>query len=65
MYYLNDNGRQQANIDLYKKLGFHVYYSGSASTDEGRNNVYAMIASNEVSNVPAATWVSQFKFIDN
>ncbi len=62
---LSDNGRQLTNFTLYKKLGFHCFFSGSASGDEGRNAIYLFTASNEATNKPTLSALTQFKWIDN
>ncbi len=46
-------------------LDHHIFYSGTAPTDEGKGNCYLFIASNEATNDPIVSASSMFKFIDN
>lgn len=46
-------------------LDHHVFFTGSASTDEGKGHVYLMIASNETTNDPVVFADAMVKWIDN
>ncbi len=52
-------------LDFYKELDDHVYFSGTGATDEGRNHIYCFIASSEATNDPVVTASAQVRFIDN
>ncbi len=64
-YMLQDNGQQVRQVNIYRKLHGHTYYSGAAATDEGRNNYWLFTASNEATNVPLSSVRAVFKWIDN
>ncbi len=59
----NENTRKK--IQIYKKVNFHVNYSGTAATDEGKGCVYALQASSEASLDPIVTADVMIKYIDN
>ncbi len=65
LFTLQDNGTQSKRVSFYKTLNGHIYYSGTAATDEGRNAIYLLVATNEATNVPAVTVDAIFKYIDN
>ncbi len=46
-------------------LDHHIYYSGTAGSDEGKGNIYLMIASNEATNDPIVSILCQVVYIDN
>ncbi len=46
-------------------LDHHVFYTGSAATDEGKGHLYLFIASNEATNDPSVQAVAMVKWIDN
>ncbi len=65
IYLLSITGNQQAAYDIYVKLNSHMYFSGSAATDEGKGAIYLLFVSNEATNVPNTLGNSVLKFIDN
>ncbi len=60
----NDN-REMSNFDKYIKLDSHVFFTGTAATDEGKGHIYAFIASNTGSNFPVLNADAMVKWIDN
>ncbi len=46
-------------------LDHHVYFTGAATTDEGKGHLYLMIASSEVTNDPVVKGAVQVKWLDN
>ncbi len=62
---LSDTGIQSYQWSWYKELDHHVYFTGTAATDEGKGHIYLFSASNEATNVPINEMDSVVKFIDN
>ncbi len=56
---------EQATIDYTMSLDHHIFYSGTAATDEGKGNIYLFIGSNEATNDPVVAIDAMVKFIDN
>ncbi len=52
-------------FDIYSKAVWHMIFSGTASTDEGKGGLYLMIASNEATNDPVVSASTEIRFIDN
>ncbi len=48
-----------------QSLDHHVFYTGTAATDEGKGHLYLFIGSNEATNDPTVSAESRFHFIDN
>ncbi len=46
-------------------LDHHIYFTGSASTDEGKGHIYQFIGSNEATNDPIVAIDAMVKFLDN
>ncbi len=65
LIFLDDVGSIQRQIDWYSKTDFHVYFSGTGTTDEGKGAIYLFIASNEATNDPIVSVDCQIKWIDN
>ncbi len=59
----SDTPTKQLNWSM--SLDHHIYFTGTASTDEGKGHIYLMIASNEATNDPVVTMQSQVWFLDN
>lgn len=57
--------KSQAAINRYIKLNHHLMWTGTAATDEGKGHLWLFIGSNEATNDPVVTVLSQFKWIDN
>ncbi len=57
--------QEQAGFSFSMPLDHHIFYSGTASTDEGKGQLYLFIASNEATNDPAVGADAIVKFIDN
>ncbi len=57
--------KNSAQINWSTSLDHHIYYTGTASTDEGKGNCYLFIASSEATNDPEVAIDAMFKFIDN
>ena len=57
--------QSQVKVKHYSQQDFHVYYSGTAATDEGKGALYLFIASNEATNDPVVSVDCQIKWIDN
>lgn len=64
---LNENfdGQQTlVGFKFKKKLNFDVLFTGTAATNEGKNGIYFMSASDEATNVPAVTGDIMFRYSD-
>ncbi len=59
-----DGNTKVARLKFYKKLNFKITYSGTASTAEGKNSLWLLSGSNEVTNVPAVNADIVFKYTD-
>ncbi len=64
-WYLLEQEQSIKRINHYQKIGSHVVYTGTASTDEGKGNIYLMSASNESTNDPIVAVSTVVKYIDN
>ncbi len=62
---MSDSGSRRFTVDRYIKLNHHQYFSGTATTDEGKGAIYAFTASTEATNVPTVVIDCIYKFIDN
>ncbi len=58
-------GKEQAYFEYKMELDHHIFYTGTASTDEGKGNVYLFIASSEATNDPVISAACNIKFLDN
>ncbi len=56
---------EQVPVSWTSSLDHHIFYSGTASTDEGKGNLYLFISSSEATNDPSVTANAMVKFIDN
>ncbi len=64
---LNENFDGQATLASYKfskKLNFDIIYTGTAATNEGKNGLYFMSASDEATNTPGVTGDIMFRYSD-
>ncbi len=65
-YVLVDAIKQdQMSFNWSMSLDHHVFYTGTAATDEGKGNLYLFSASSEATNDPVVTIDAMIKFIDN
>lgn len=64
-YTLSNQGTKMLAVKVYKKLHKHVKYTGSASTDVYKNNIYMLLISDENANAPLVNWVSRLGYYDN
>ena len=65
-FYILDTAKQRmVGIRGYRKLNSHCYFSGSASTDEGKGSLWLLSASDEATNTPGLTMEAIVKWIDN
>lgn len=62
---LDDQDRRQVAIKWSSSLDHHIFYSGTAATDEGKGNLYLFVASSEATNDPVLSVDAMVKFIDN
>ncbi len=53
-----------ASFKFSKKLNFDILYTGTGNTDEGKNSLWFMSASDEATNVPGVTGDIVFKYSD-
>ncbi len=60
---LSSNFRK--NVQWSSSLDHHIFYSGTAGTDEGKGHLYLFIASNEATNDPVVAIRSMVKYLDN
>ncbi len=68
-HYLNmnegfDGQLTNLHFKFSKKLNFDILYTGTAATDEGKNQLWFMSGSNEASNVPNMKGDIVFKYSD-
>ncbi len=64
---LNENFDGQTTMvpfSYHKKLNHNILYTGAAVTDEGKNSLWFMSGSDEVSNTPALRGDIVFKYTD-
>ncbi len=64
---LNENFDGQLTtrgFKFFKKLNFPILYTGTASTDEGKNSIWFMSGSDEASSVPSVSGDILFHFSD-
>ncbi len=47
-----DGQREVKSFKMKKKLNFDIFYSGTTATDEGKNSLWLIQASDEATNVP-------------
>ncbi len=59
-----DNNISAKSIRFKKKLNFNIYFTGAATTDEGKNCLYLISGSDEGTNVPAVVGDTMFVFSD-
>ncbi len=52
-------------FSMSQTLDHHCFFTGSATTDEGKGALYLFIASNEATNDPIVNASSNVKYIDN
>lgn len=59
--------RSQCIVKIYKKLDFHIRYTGSGATtaDYGPNMIYIHARSDQTTNLPAISYVSRLNYTDN
>ncbi len=59
-----DGALTVASYKFSKKLNFDILYTGTTASNEGKNSLWLMSGSNQVSAVPASTGDVVFKFSD-
>lgn len=59
-----DGAVNARSFKFSKKLNHNILYTGTAGTDEGKNSLWFLSGSNEVSAVPAVSGTIVFKFTD-
>lgn len=59
-----DGATPSVSFKFSKKLNFDILYTGAASSNEGKNNLWFVSGSNEASNVPELTGDIVFKYSD-
>ncbi len=52
------------SFQFSKKLNFNILYTGTAATDEGKNSIWLLSGSNEVTQVPLLSGDIVFKYSD-
>jgi len=62
---LNNVGKATCFIRKYLKTYHHIKYTGSAGTDEFKNNVWLVCLCNEATVAPAVTGICSVGFYDN
>lgn len=63
--YLSNAGQNVKNANIFKRLNTHIKYTGATGTDEGRNQLYLLICSNQNVNNPIVDYNSRFQYYDN
>lgn len=61
----SDVGVTSAHFNMSMSLDHHVFFTGTAATDEGKGAIYLLTASTEATNDPVLESDAQFKWIDN
>ncbi len=64
-YKMEDSGVKLHEINFYKQLNGHMYFTGATASDEGRGSIYMFTATTEATNVPVVEAVAITKWIDN
>ncbi len=59
-----DGQLMATSFSFSKKLNHDILYTGTSTTDEGKNSLWLISGSNEASNVPAMTGDIIFRFSD-
>lgn len=59
-----DGASPQKAFHFKKNLNFPIFFSGSAATDEGKNNLWLFEVSDEATNTPVVNAVAVFRFSD-
>ncbi len=63
---LSENGKNIANRNFYVKLNNHIKWTGTAGTDEGRNQLYVLYISNRVTTLlPTLQYNCRLQYYDN
>ncbi len=62
---VSTGGSEMRSINQYKKIASHVYFTGTAATDEGKGMIWMITSSNEATNTPSVLADAVVKFIDN
>ncbi len=57
-----DNNNTARPFSFTKKLNWNILYTGTAATDEGKNNLWLMTGSDEATNVPSVELDAMFTF---
>ncbi len=57
--------QSQMHFKWSQSLDHHIFYTGTAATDEGKGNLYLFIASSEATNDPGVSVDCMVKYIDN
>ncbi len=60
-----DANLPKVTFNWYRKLDLPVTYTGTASTDEGKNSLWLLLVSDEASNAPDLDFTSRIRFRDN
>lgn len=61
-YHVGQNIALTTPVDLFRKVGSEVLFTGAAATNEGKNAVYLMMAANEATNVPTINLTATVKW---
>ncbi len=59
-----DGQTSATHFKYYKKLSFNIFYDGTAITDEGKNSLWLMQASDEATNTPLVSADFVFRYSD-
>ncbi len=62
---LDSTNQEQVYIKWSSSLDHHIFFTGTASTNEGKGHMYLFIVSNEATNDPGVSIDAMVKFIDN
>ncbi len=64
-YTLDAVNKNQTYFKYTQELDHHIYYTGTAATDEGKGHLYLFTVSSESTNDPVVSADCMVKFIDN
>ncbi len=64
-FQMSNQGPQAGFLKLFKETDFHVTWTGTAASDEGKGALYLIQGSDEATNVPNINAYAMVKYLDN
>jgi len=65
VYTLTVDGIERLAIKKFLPINDHIKFTGTAATDEYKNNMYMLLVSSEPTNTPSVAYYSRLGFYDN